>query len=1344
MISGGRRAPGLGTRVALLLGLPALVLLGGQVSSRLALRQDASGRAALDRRGLELAAAFRALLDEAGRVARTAIETSPAEAARGARGPLAARLEGVGVLDAAGRFSAWEGTPAEPRPVDLAGAEPAWSIRKQGFWIRLLAVSPVDADGRSGAASFLLESPLIDSPFLDLIPEDLARGASLRVEFEAAGARSLERRERPPPAADAEWSVFDEGPPATLRIALSTPDRKTLAWATIAEIPAVHRADRRRSVSAAIAASLFSLLLATLFPWKSASRSGWGLAAVLGGIGAARASLLLARVPARLLPRDLGAPTLFGSSESFGLLGSPADLLLTSLAVLAAAIAIRSFAESAASARLPRVAIAGIAGLGAGAALVGICLALARNARVSILAELSGIARSPGRLALYLGLLVAVLAAADLAATFLEALQRARGATAKPTHWALVAVMLVPFVAGATAILSRVSDDLALERIRSEYAPQILEQSSRRRVALVAAVREASQSARARDAVAPPATEEESFAAYRVWVAGDLFHAGFSSSIDFYDASGMPRSHFGFDLPRLAEAPPRGGDVEPGVVVREEEFPVGAERRRIVHAEAPIVDHDRPVGRVVGHVVEEPDDLPFLPKIAPYLAALGPGAPRGLEETLRGPGYVLFDASGSVLASTLGRPPAASAELKEAAKRGATAEVRAGDETYVAVPIESAQLLHVLLVPRRGWLERTSTFFRLYLLALVPLAALALVDAALGPRRLESLLDAVRGSLYRKILASLLLASVVPAFALALFLRGYFERRGEAGLVETASGVVKTAARVVEDYAAVAGDDPGEPYAINDEILSWLRRVVDQEILLYEDGTLQATSRPELFSSGLLSPRLPGEVQARVVEGGLPYLVLRRSLGPTEIPVAYARVPLPRVAREAVVAVPLVLQQREADLALARVGEMLVLVSVLFAALVAAAGALLARTVTEPVRELVEATGRIATGDYGARIEARTRDEVAELVRSFHGMGAALAEQRADLERRRDYMEALLRHASAGVVSTDAAGAIVTLNPAAATLLASPAGAPAPGEPLVAAVARNPDLAPVAAVLERRPRRDGEPEDVDLHVGGKPRRLRLVRASLPDPTGGLPGTLTLVDDVTELMRSNQLAAWAEMARAIAHEIKNPLTPIQLSAEHLRRLLADRGVLPSAEVEACIETVVKQVRALREIASEFSAYAKLPTLVLEPGDPVELVREVAAPYRAAHPRGIAIEERYEPAPAVPMDRRVLSRAVVNLVENAIDAMPGGGVLSLSVAPEPATRSVVLSVSDTGHGLDPSIRDRLFEPYFSTKSSGTGLGLAIARRAVEAHGGSIVAGGRPGGGTVFSIRLPVPGS
>jgi two-component system nitrogen regulation sensor histidine kinase NtrY len=420
---------------------------------------------------------------------------------------------------------------------------------------------------------------------------------------------------------------------------------------------------------------------------------------------------------------------------------------------------------------------------------------------------------------------------------------------------------------------------------------------------------------------------------------------------------------------------------------------------------------------------------------------------------------------------------------------------------------------------------------------------------------------------------------------------------------------------------------------------------------------------------------------------------------------------------------------------------MLLLATVLLVGLLAVAAAYLARTVARPVRDLVGATVRIASGDYAARLEPRTQDEVAELVSGFNSMASSLSEQRADLERRRDYMERLLLHATTGVISTDPDGKVVTLNPAAKELLAAAGERLRAGADLAGALSAADELKPLAEMLHADiPGRD-DPREFDFEREGEPHRYRLVRVALPDPAGGSLGSLLLLDDVTELMRSNQLAAWAEMARAIAHEIKNPLTPIQLSTEHLQRLLRDRGILPSKEIDACIETVIKQVRMLHQIAGEFSAYAKLPALTPEPADPITFMRETIGPYRAAKPSDIELHESYEPCGRVAIDEKVLARALVNLVENALQAMPEGGRLELSVEPDPSAAYALLSVSDSGVGLDAAVKKRLFEPYFSTKSSGTGLGLAIALRAVEAHKGRIEVESEPGQGTTFRIYLPI---
>jgi signal transduction histidine kinase len=226
----------------------------------------------------------------------------------------------------------------------------------------------------------------------------------------------------------------------------------------------------------------------------------------------------------------------------------------------------------------------------------------------------------------------------------------------------------------------------------------------------------------------------------------------------------------------------------------------------------------------------------------------------------------------------------------------------------------------------------------------------------------------------------------------------------------------------------------------------------------------------------------------------------------------------------------------------------------------------------------------------------------------------------------------------------------------------------------------------------------------------------------------------------ELERTNRIAAWAEMARQVAHEIKNPLTPIQLSAEHLMRLHVDRGKPLTPVLEDCLTAILSQVRLLRQIASEFSAFASSPTPHPSLTSLSDLIHEVVDPYRTGLSERIHIIENVSPdLPPLRVDRNLLARALTNVIENALHAMPGRGSLALTAAC--ADGRVRLSISDTGEGMDADALRRVFEPYFSTKTRGTGLGLPIAKRNVELNGGTIAVESQKGVGTTVTIELPM---
>jgi two-component system nitrogen regulation sensor histidine kinase NtrY len=229
----------------------------------------------------------------------------------------------------------------------------------------------------------------------------------------------------------------------------------------------------------------------------------------------------------------------------------------------------------------------------------------------------------------------------------------------------------------------------------------------------------------------------------------------------------------------------------------------------------------------------------------------------------------------------------------------------------------------------------------------------------------------------------------------------------------------------------------------------------------------------------------------------------------------------------------------------------------------------------------------------------------------------------------------------------------------------------------------------------------------------------------------------------DLERSNRLAAWAEMARQVAHEVKNPLTPIQLSAEHLRRVWYDRSEDFAATLETCTQTILKQVRILRGMVTEFSAFARPPAPELQSEDPAAMVAQAVEPYASALPPQVELSLELEPGvPRVRADRRLLERGIVNLVENALQAVGDKGRIRVLLRAEGAR--VVIEVRDSGPGIDPEIRDRVFEPFFSTKTSGSGLGLALVKKIAEDHGGGVAleSGGRHGTRAILWLPAEEP--
>jgi two-component system, NtrC family, nitrogen regulation sensor histidine kinase NtrY len=420
------------------------------------------------------------------------------------------------------------------------------------------------------------------------------------------------------------------------------------------------------------------------------------------------------------------------------------------------------------------------------------------------------------------------------------------------------------------------------------------------------------------------------------------------------------------------------------------------------------------------------------------------------------------------------------------------------------------------------------------------------------------------------------------------------------------------------------------------------------------------------------------------------------------------------------------------------VAVMVLLVAVLI-------GLLLANQIARPIGRLIHAAERVRGGDLGVRVtEAQTGDELAGLSRAFNRMTGQLSAQRGELmdaysqiDERRRFTETVLSGVSAGVIGLDASGRIELPNRVADELL---------GIDLVSAIGREladvvpefRDLLHEAAASPERAR------TAEIQIGPPTRRrILLVRIGADLSAGRTDGFVVTFDDITELQSAQRKAAWADVARRIAHEIKNPLTPIQLAADRLKRRFAREITSDPETFTQCADTIIRHVGDIGRMVDEFSAFARMPQPMIKPEDIGRIAREVLVLQKTARPQITWHTELPERGPVAPCDRRLLGQALTNLLQNAADAVAmreDAGTIGLRV--ESDTDDVRIIVTDDGVGLPQEDRARLTEPYVTLKPKGTGLGLAIVKKIMEDHGGRLMLDDRPDGpGAVASLVLPI---
>jgi len=740
-----------------------------------------------------------------------------------------------------------------------------------------------------------------------------------------------------------------------------------------------------------------------------------------------------------------------------------------------------------------------------------------------------------------------------------------------------------------------------------------------------------------------PSTEP----AFTFWSATDLETFRLTSAVELYSGDGTLVSRFALNFPESDVGTSRYISKKCTWDLSGEAVPVGADERRLLHAERgicvadPRTGQQRIVGGIVLYVMLDYNALRFISSQSPYFQFVRgtppdtrTGTGSDVDLAIYGWGHLPIFVS-SNRAWQLGddvfqRAYQSHGPFWTVLSRG---DVR--DHAYVT---NNRAGIYVLGYPvlttfnHLVYLAEITSFAAITFVLLLTSAGLVRRMHRHGPYPAELLVREFRVSFYRKLFLAFVAAAIVPVFGLALLVRTYVAHQLRDD-VETESVRTATVARRAIEESLAQQERQGTAPApmLTDDMMVWISRVINQDVNIFEGPRLLVTSERDLFASGLLPMRTPDAVYRAIALQRLPNYVDSGQIG--DFPYLIAATPVQAGTREAILTVPLASRQRETEREIDELDRGVHLGALVLILLGAAVGYWMAERIGDPVQRLTRATRRIAAGDLNTRVIVKTADELQRLVEAFNKMAGELQRQRQQLER-----------------------------------------------------------------------------------------------------------------------TNRLEAWAEMARQVAHDIKNPLTPIQLSAEHLRRVHQDRGQPLSPVLDNCVDTILSQVRLLRQIASEFSSFGMSPTVNLTQTKLRELINEVVNPYRLGGAERVMIDvDVPDTLPPLFLDRMLMGRAITNIIENALFAMPSGGTLSIQArllmrananANAPDTiAGVELRITDTGVGMDEVAARRVFEPYFSTKAAGTGLGLSIARRNVELHNGTIAIRSRRGEGTAVIIVLPI---
>ncbi len=635
-------------------------------------------------------------------------------------------------------------------------------------------------------------------------------------------------------------------------------------------------------------------------------------------------------------------------------------------------------------------------------------------------------------------------------------------------------------------------------------------------------------------------------------------------------------------------------------------------------------------------------------------------------------------------------------------------------ETFVVHPDQVYHGHYVLALPGPFLLLARGTLVLLAALALVLLLWSGGRRLALGP-----------GTGARNALVALVSFRGRVTVALFIFFLAPTVLFGTLAYRTLAGASVRTA----ETLAARAVEDAAAWYFDLAEAMDLLASRVGSDLLLYEGGQLVGGSLRELTELGLYEGWLPPDIHRDMVRGEELMTTASATLGGYEYVVAYRRMPGGRV-----LAAPAPLQAGATALRQREVADLLAFAVVLGAGLSVLLALLVGQTLARPIQTLQVASERVGAGNMGVHLPTDRLDEFGAVFGAFNRMVDRLARTRKALVRSSRRTRAIVEEVATGIIALDAQGRITLANPRAEALLGNRLTL---NQPLPNPGGSDPETA-LARWVEGYMRDDLREAGTELQFGDRRIRVRARRISRQGPPGG---AVVSLEDVTDELRTERVLAWGEMAQQVAHEVKNPLTPIKLGVQHIRRAWEDGREDYGEILSRNVEAILPEIDRLAAIASSFSRFSA-PTPAgekpLERVDVAQVVDEVLALYAAAEGPVRFSTQLSGDLPPVRCRAAELKEVLVNLLENARAALPEGG--RVRIEGEPGVEGVELRVQDDGTGVPPELLTRVFEPHFSTRTSGSGLGLAIVRRLVESWGGTVRLESREGEGTLVRLALP----